>query len=64
MAKLSLFSGLISDDNGCVIAINPNTGAIIAMVSKPDFDPNEEMLVKNWDELLENESNPFVATAT
>lgn len=54
----------LADDNGCVIAINPNTGAIIAMVSKPDFDPNEEMLVKNWDELLENESNPFVARAT
>ncbi len=27
-------------DNAWAIAVNPNTGEILAMVSKPDFDPN------------------------
>jgi peptidoglycan glycosyltransferase len=30
----------LGDRNGAVIAIEPSTGKILAMVSKPDFDPN------------------------
>ncbi|MDI6782787.1 MAG: penicillin-binding protein 2 [bacterium] len=32
---------LLADKKGTIIAMNPNTGAILAMVSKPDFDPNQ-----------------------
>lgn len=32
---------------GSVVAMNPKTGAIIAMCSVPDFDPNNYQLVKN-----------------
>jgi len=35
---------------GAVIAIEPSTGKILAMVSKPDFNPNT--IVKDWDSLL------------
>ena len=35
---------------GAVIAIEPSTGKILAMVSKPDFDPNT--IVTDWDRLL------------
>lgn len=35
---------------GAVIAIEPSTGKILAMVSKPDFNPNS--IVKEWDSLL------------
>lgn len=52
------------DNKGCIIAINPKTGAIIAMVSKPDFDPNEESLKENWNTLVEDENYPFLARAT
>ena len=56
--------GLLGESNGCVIAIDPNTGAVIAMVSKPDFDPNEDELLKNWNNLVDDENDPFVARAT
>ncbi|MCX7919127.1 MAG: penicillin-binding protein 2 [bacterium] len=32
---------LLTDKKGTIIAMDPNTGAILAMVSKPDFDPNQ-----------------------
>lgn len=34
-------------DDGTVIIIEPNTGAIVAMCSYPDYDPNEYDEVKN-----------------
>ena len=34
-------------DSGSVIIINPKTGAILAMCSAPDFDPNNFQLVKD-----------------
>jgi len=30
----------LADYNGAVIALDPKTGGVLAMVSKPDFDPN------------------------
>jgi peptidoglycan glycosyltransferase len=30
----------LSDNKGAVVALNPRTGAILAMVSKPSYDPN------------------------
>jgi len=33
-------SEALGDFNGSIVAIEPKTGAVIAMVSKPDFDPN------------------------
>lgn len=35
---------------GAVIVTDPSTGTILAMVSKPDFDPNEIAVI--WDDLL------------
>ncbi len=55
---------LLGNNNGCVIAIRPDNGKIIAMVSKPDFNPNDEQLVKEWSSLVENEDSPFLARAT
>lgn len=31
---------LMDDRNGAIVAMNPSTGAILALVSHPDFDPN------------------------
>jgi penicillin-binding protein 2 len=30
----------LGDNNGAVVAIDPSTGEILALVSKPDYDPN------------------------
>ena len=34
-------SDALGDNKGAVVAINPKTGEILAMVSKPTFDPND-----------------------
>lgn len=41
--------------SGAVIVSEPSTGKILAMVSKPDFDPNE--IVSLWDSLVEDEDS-------
>ncbi len=41
--------------NGAVIAMEPDSGKILAMVSKPDFDPNTISSV--WDELITDENS-------
>lgn len=38
---------------GAIIVSDPSTGAILAMVSKPDFDPNT--IEKDWDSISQNE---------
>ncbi|MCD7819017.1 MAG: penicillin-binding protein 2 [Lachnospiraceae bacterium] len=41
--------------NGAVIVMEPDTGKILAMVSKPDFDPND---IENiWDEVVNDSSS-------
>ncbi|MDE6846112.1 MAG: penicillin-binding protein 2 [Lachnospiraceae bacterium] len=40
---------------GAIIVSEPSTGKIIAMVSKPDFDPNE--IDSIWDELIEDKES-------
>ena len=40
---------------GAVIVSEPSTGRILAMVSKPDFDPNE--IDDIWDDLIKDESS-------
>ncbi len=47
---------------GAVVAMEPKTGRVLAMVSKPDFDPN--FIVENWDEISSDEENsPLVNRA-
>lgn len=41
--------------DGAVIVTEPATGKILAMVSKPDYNPNEIMEI--WDELLEDDDS-------
>lgn len=48
---------------GAVIAMEPSTGRILAMVSKPDFDPNE--IADIWEEVTEDtESSVLLNRAT
>ena len=44
----------LGDEKGAVIAMNPQTGQIYAMVSKPDFDPNQ--IDSIWDDLIAEDS--------
>ncbi len=40
---------------GAVVVMEPDTGKILAMVSKPDFDPNS--IDSIWDSLISDETN-------
>ena len=42
---------------GAIIVTEPDTGRILALVSKPDFDPNT--ISEVWDDLV-NDSNSSV----
>jgi len=53
----------LGDYNGAVIVTNPKTGEILAMVSKPDFDPNT--VADDWSSLSTDDDNaPLVNRAT
>ncbi len=45
----------IGNYRGAVVVSNPKTGEILAMVSKPDFNPNE--IDSIWEDLLADESS-------
>jgi peptidoglycan glycosyltransferase len=55
------YEGLGSYD-GAVIAMQPSTGKIIVMVSKPDYDPNS--VQENWTELTAEDSTVLFNRAT
>jgi peptidoglycan glycosyltransferase len=59
-----LGSKLLTGKKGAVVALNPKTGEILALVSKPDFDPNEKSLEYNWQNMTESEDSPFLPRAT
>jgi len=50
------------DKNGALIAMDPKTGRILAMVSKPSFGPDifaRNILQEEWKSLLENPHHPL-----
>lgn len=59
----SLARELIGDKRGSIVAINPKTGEILAMVSTPDFNPNEKSLEENWAAISTNENSPLLPRA-
>lgn len=57
---------VLGNHKGAVVAIEPSTGKILAMVSKPDYDPNPEQLNSNWNYLLQdaNQQSALLNRAT
>lgn len=52
---------LLGNKRGAVVAMNPKTGEILAMVSKPSYDPNS--LDKNWKAIKGNKDSPLLNRA-
>lgn len=48
----------LGDRKGAVVVLEPGTGKILAMVSKPDFDPNT--ITSDWDTILANDDQNSV----
>ncbi len=55
---------LLRNIKGAAVVMNPKTGEILAMVSKPDFNPNGKELEKNWTSLVDSPDAPFLPRAT
>ena len=58
--------GLMANKRGCIVAIEPSTGEVLAMVSAPGYDPN--LLVgrvrgENYQMLLQDISRPLLNRA-
>lgn len=59
----------LGDQRGAVVALDPRTGAVLAMVSHPDFDPtplvshDPEEEKKAWDSLNADPTRPLVNRA-
>lgn len=47
---------------GAIIVTEPSTGKILAMVSKPDFDPNQIDVI--WDDLVSDKNNSILLNRT
>jgi peptidoglycan glycosyltransferase len=56
-------------DTGAVVALDPQTGAILAMYANPSFDPNllsgsnSQQVVANWNTLVKAAGNPLSSGA-
>ncbi|WP_315791583.1 penicillin-binding protein 2 [Fischerella sp. JS2] len=56
----------LGDRKGAIVALDPNNGAVLAMVSHPGFDPNifskQKLSQKDW-ESLQGQDHPLVNRA-
>ncbi len=53
---------LMGDQVGSVIVNNPKTGEILALVSRPNFDPNDfvsGISYKKWNKLIKDKAHPL-----
>jgi peptidoglycan glycosyltransferase len=53
---------LLGNNKGAVVVLNPKTGAVIALVSKPSFNPND--LDSIWSDINKDSSRPLLNRAT
>lgn len=53
---------LLGDNKGAVVALNPRTGEILAMVSKPSFNPNN--LQEIWADINKDKNFPLINRAS
>ena len=56
----------IEGRNGAVVAMNPRTGEILAMVSRPAFDPNNfavKISKEEWNKLVTDDNHPLLNKA-
>ncbi|HET9407417.1 MAG TPA: penicillin-binding protein 2 [Candidatus Sulfotelmatobacter sp.] len=56
----------LGDKNGAIVAMNPQNGEILAMVSRPTFDPNDfsvHISREQWNKLVNDPEKPLLNKA-
>jgi len=56
----------LGDKNGAIVAMDPRTGEVLAMASRPTFDPNAfavRITQKEWNELISDPDKPLLNKA-
>ena len=58
---------LLGQEFGAIVALDPTSGEVLALASRPTFDPNvlsRDLTAKQWDEIIRNEGRPLTNRAT
>ncbi|MGQ0810254.1 MAG: penicillin-binding protein 2 [Nitrospiraceae bacterium] len=58
---------LLGGESGAIVALDPTNGDVLAMASRPAFDPNvlsRELTPKQWAEIVQDEGRPLNNRAT
>jgi penicillin-binding protein 2 len=56
----------LGDRNGAIVAMDPRNGEVLAMVSRPAFDPNDfavRISRQDWNKLITDEDHPLLNKA-
>ena len=64
--QLALETAMANVAHGAAVALDPNTGGILAMVSRPSFDPNEfakGLSRARWQQFMTDKSYPLLNRA-
>ncbi len=62
-----LAEDLLGEEAGAIVALDPTNGDVLAMASRPSFDPNvlsRELTPKQWAEIVQDEGHPLNNRAT
>ncbi len=58
---------LLGEEAGAIVALDPTNGEVLALASRPSFDPNvlsRELTAKQWAAIVQNDSHPLTNRAT
>jgi penicillin-binding protein 2 len=58
---------LLGEEAGAIIAIDPTSGEVLALASRPTFDPNllsRELTPRQWAQIVQDEGRPLTNRAT
>ena len=62
-----LAEDLLGEEAGAIVAVDPATGEVLALASRPAFDPNvlsRELTPKQWENIVQDEGHPLTNRAT